>query len=276
MTETKDSVNALWIWDLRWTFPEDTPIERALEIFNESTVKYAKRWVYQVEKGTKTQRNHIQAYWSTKEKTRRKALYRRLNLNMSGIRVKEASDKGKDRLMSYCMKSDTRVRGPFSDRPIYLGSDLVFYDKFYPWQKSLLSIATGAVSNGKVHWVYDPVGQQGKTMLGKSLAYTHGAVYLPYATASNIAAHVVSKGPQTIYIINLTRSRPKDLSMDDLYSAMEGLSDGFVVNMKFKTGDMMFDPPHVIVFANIKPNMASLSRGRFILYTIEDKQLIKC
>jgi len=47
--------------------------------------------------------------------------------------------------------------------------------------------------------------------------------------------------------------------MLDMYSAIEEVKTGYIVNTKYETGVKLFDRPHVIVFSNYLPDGARLS-----------------
>jgi len=44
-----------------------------------------------------------------------------------------------------------------------------------------------------------------------------------------------------------------------------------VQNTKYETGHTVFDPPHMIIFANVKPEFAKLTKDRWIVWCIDEK-----
>jgi len=57
------------------------------------------------------------------------------------------------------------------------------------------------------------------------------------------------------------------------YAALESIKDGLVVNTKYETGYKVFNPPHVIVFANFPPVTRHLSRDRWNIEKLEGEAL---
>lgn len=279
MSADQTKGDGLHIFSLTWFYKSDAKDQQqetssVSKHFREAIDKYAKDYVYQGERCPTTGSTHVQGYINTKEKTRAKTLAKKLSaIGLPGITVKTASTRGREALKTYCMKKESRIWGPIGLRDIYMAEDLPKLDDFWPVQQFCYQLVMGPVSKKKVHWIYDQEGQCGKTDFAKYMAYHHKSVYLPYATTQNIINIVAEAGPNKVYIFNLTRSKPKDISGDDLYSAMESVSDGFVVNTKWKAKSILFNPPHVLVFANCLPKMDALSKGRFIIHEVKNKAI---
>lgn len=71
--------------------------------------------------------------------------------------------------------------------------------------------------------------------------------------------------------LNLTREYAE---RKHIYEALEILKDGFITCTKYTGGDCWIPKLHVIVFANFKPNLTSLSMDRWNIMEIrEDKEL---
>lgn len=50
------------------------------------------------------------------------------------------------------------------------------------------------------------------------------------------------------------------------YAAIEDLKNGHIVNFKYETGSKIFNPPHVIIFANEPPeDLRLLSNDRWVI-----------
>ena len=52
------------------------------------------------------------------------------------------------------------------------------------------------------------------------------------------------------------------------YNAIEQLKDGLVFSSKYEGGVKMFNPPHVIIFANWLPDVKTLSEDRWNIVNI--------
>lgn len=233
----------------------------------------ADRFIFQAED---TKNNpHYQGYFHTKTKKRPRQLAISVNDQFRGIEIQPASNNGKNALQEYCMKEDTRVAGPWADKRLYLGKDLWPEAKMPEWQRHMLQHFSTEPDDRTMYWVYDPVGNNGKTKFIKYLAYKKDALGLAYGHATDILNLVSKFQNKWIYAWNLTRTKPANLSELDLYAAMESIKDGFFINTKYETAQVMMNPPHIMVCANHLPNLQHISRDRWVLYEIRNSALIR-
>ena len=68
-------------------------------------------------------------------------------------------------------------------------------------------------------------------------------------------------------MINLTKSKGQDQSLDDLFAAVEDIKDGFIVDTLYgKYVELIFDPPLVLVFSNLRleDHFSKLSKDRWL------------
>lgn len=265
------SVSAVYHFCLRWSVV-DTTANRAQLIgwLRENADKY----IVQAEKTVSDEGKenpHYQGYFHKKVKARPGTLAKSMNEDFLGVNLQAASIAGQDALKKYCMKDDTRINGPWSDKPIYLGKDLWPEANFLPWQKTLLATMRGEIDDRLMYWVYDPVGNNGKTKFAKYLVFKEDAVCLGYSHAAD-TLNLVSKMPgKRMYLWNLTRSKPAQLSEQDLYSCMESIKDGLFVNTKYETKMVLMNPPHIVVFANHLPKTACISADRWKLFGLDEE-----
>lgn len=197
-------------------------------------------------------------------------------LGVGLFHLRPASAAGVEALKSYCLKSDTRLKGPWADGKHFTGAGLISESSLYPFQNSILAALRRTPDDRSLHWVYDPRGNTGKTAFLKLLAYKKLAFPLQYGKASDLNNLVFNNPNEAAYIFDLTRSKPADFASGDIYSVMEGCKNGMVINLKYKTGLTLMNPPHVWIFANVMPELPALSRDRWHLYTIDvdSKELI--
>lgn len=251
----------------RWSVKHDDVMQKKLY---ELCKNLCKNFIFQAED---TKDNpHYQIYMNLKVKVRPKQLAVSLNDEFKGIELRPASNEGKQVLKTYCMKSDTRVAGPWSDKPIYLGKDLP--KVLYPWQQTLLEILQCDPDDRDVIWVYDPVGKTGKSKFLKYMGYHHKAVTMSYGQCKDLINLVSKNMGRTMYLFNLTRVKPEEFSKNDLFATIESIKDGVIVNMKYDTSVTYMDPPHVVVFANYEPPKEKLSLDRWKIFLIENGKLI--
>lgn len=256
-------------FSVRWSVPHT---EENAKIMKEHLAQNCDKYIFQAEYTSNNP--HYQGYCHLKTgKDRPKTLGRKWNSTLFGVEVRVASTNGKEKLKGYCMKDDTRIAGPWADKKLYLGKDLWPESKMPAWQQSMLAIVSKEPDDRTMHWVYDPIGNNGKTKFCKYLVFKRNAVGLVYGHSGDVL-NLVSKLPnRPIYAWNLTRAKPANLSELDLYSAMESVKDGFFVNLKYETKQVLMEPPHVIVFANHRPQLHQISSDRWKLWTIDNHLL---
>lgn len=217
---------------------------------------------------------HYQGYFHTQDKHRCSQFIGEVNeTEMRGMRIAPCSNNGKEELKHYSMKERSRVAGPWADKQIYMGSDLWPESQMPDWQQEMLGILAGDPGDRTMYWIYDPQGNNGKTKFIKYLAFRKDAVGLGYGHSTDVL-NLVSKMPdRRIYAWNLTRAKPANLSELDLYSAMESVKDGFFVNLKYETKQVLMQPPHVVVMANHIPNKKHISADRWCIKQIKNGKL---
>lgn len=139
-----------------------------------------------------------------------KAVGEEFGFNFYRISVTATNSNPKTKF-DYCMKSDTRVAGPWSDRILYLGEDLIPDRDMYPWQRDIYSMSQNDAewfSKRKIFNVYDPEGGHGKSSIVKKLAYEEPdkvGFISNFATQGQLAAAVVRSGTKNLYILDLPR-----------------------------------------------------------------------
>lgn len=165
------------------------------------------------------------------------------------------------------MKEESRVSGPWSDRKIYQGRDLP--TTLWPWQQHVCDEVLSECGNDRqINYIIDRVGHQGKSKFCKYMEYHHKMVMLPWGKTSDILNYVIKCPNKDAFMFDLSRTKPKDWDRNDISAAMEQIKNGHVVNWKFETGGVMFDPPHVWCFSNSVPDLSSMSRDRWKFWEI--------
>lgn len=222
---------------------------------------------------------HYQCYCHLKKKKRVTQFSKHLNIHMPGVKVQAASTEGKEALKAYSMKEDTRYDGPWADRPIYMGRDLLIFNQkgFYPWQQFILDKIKEEPDPRKIICIVDPKGGQGKSIFGKYLKKRHDAGYLPYGECKDIINFVGKNMGKRLYMFDLSRMKPRVYSTNDVYSAIESIKLGLITNFKYETSQHEMEPPHIIIFTNQYPDLESLSKDRWEIYGImhHDKSIFK-
>lgn len=149
--------------------------------------------------------------------------------------------------------------------------------KALDWQQQFIDLLSTPADRRTVHWVYDDLGGNGKSDLANWLL-SHRSAFLCDVGAQKDIAYAYDNQPIVIF----------DLSRDSQeytpYKVMEAFKNGRMFSAKYRSKLKVFKPPHVVVFANYKPDCkhanpeaekARLSADRWDLLTLQNFQLNK-
>ncbi len=185
--------------------------------------------------------------------------------------------------VEYCNKDDTRKEGT---KPYYdiKNERLVRKDTpdplkgatLYKWQIKLLRHIKGKPHPRKVIWIFDYEGKAGKTTLAKHLMITQPKDTLYFMGKSADCKFALSKFIEkhkqvNTVIFGFSRQVENFVS----YQAIEEVKDGLCFNTKFESCSIVFDIPHVIIFANFPPDKSKLSADRWSIRQIKNGSLYK-
>lgn len=131
-------------------------------------------------------------------------------------------------------------------------------DHFFAWQRDLLDSLKDAPSDRCVKWIVDLEGNRGKSRISTMLQNVAGAALFTDFNKNNI---VFAYECQPVVVLDL----PKCSDCEDprLYALIEGFINGMLFNHKYRSKQLLFTRPHVIVFSNEEPNRARLSADRW-------------
>lgn len=172
---------------------------------------------------------------------------------------------------NYCAKLDSRVGHTFS-KGYSAGCDLVRDPldgkTLYGFQKEILELIDRVPDERSIHWYWSYKGCIGKTSLCKHLCMKHNAIIVGgrhldayYA----ICQRKLKKLPINLVVFNVPRSKGNDIS----YEGIEGIKDGLFCSTKYESQMCVYNPPHVIVFANMAPDLSMLSPDRWVVKNLD-------
>lgn len=123
---------------------------------------------------------------------------------------------------------------------------IVAFHARYKWQEKILTLVKEVPNDRHIHWVYDPVGNHGKTYLAKYLVQEYKAYYTNGGKAVDLTFAYCG---EPIVIFDYVRDAKEYVG----YGVIEQLKNGILFSSKYESGLKRFDVPHVIVFANFRP-----------------------
>lgn len=130
------------------------------------------------------------------------------------------------------------------------------YTPRLPWQATILSAVQGPVDERKIYWVFDSCGNHGKTYLATHLVDTMGAFYSNGGKAVDLT---YAYDGQPVVIFDYVRDSKDYVN----YGVIEQLKNGILMSTKYESGMKRFSKPHVVVFANFRPELSKMSADRW-------------
>lgn len=168
----------------------------------------------------------------------------------------------------YCNKSDSKDPSGETFKhgfPVELRDPIVIP---LPWQKSVLDVLSSSqIHPRKILWLWEPLGNMGKTSLSKHICINYKAIVLggkAHDIKAGIAAYI--KEHKEIHCVIFDLGRTENVS----YEAIESVKNGIFFSGKYESSMCLFNTPHVLVFANKEPNLSKLSADRWIVRNLLD------
>lgn len=140
-----------------------------------------------------------------------------------------------------------------------------------PWQADLVTTLEQTPDDRHILWFQDDKGGQGKSTFITN--YIRDSSRNAITLSGRVAdmAYMFEQGTKVVFF-DITRTQAEN--MDHLYSFAESLKNGFLVSTKYASVVKVFQPPHVVFFANVPPPPAGTkwSSDRVILTRLGEQQ----
>lgn len=154
---------------------------------------------------------------------------------------------------NYCKKIETHVSGPYDEN--YKSIKVI--EKLYPWQRDIVTTCLEEPDDRSIYWYWEAEGNKGKSALCKYMAVKFNATILCNGSFRDLA--FILPDEPTIVIFDFARTNEGSVN----YTLLEKLKDGILVSTKYEGKMKIFNPPHVICFANWKPDTKAVSLDRW-------------
>lgn len=241
-----------------WCFTLNNYLEQDLHILTECFKNNDIKYIIGEEVGQQGT-PHLQGYIETKTKIRPSEL--KLN-----NKIHWESRKGtQEQNIKYCSKDGKYVcNGLKVKKPLKILSESMLYE----YQKKIIEFIKNEPNDRSIYWFYEPDGNVGKTSLCKYLIHHFNAVLLD--GKKNDILYCASENDSELYIYDIPRSYEGFVS----YDAIEKIKNGLYMTGKYESKTICRNSPHLLVFANFKPETHKLSLDRWIIYKIDKYDLI--
>ena len=210
----------------------------------------AKEFVFQ-EELSDTGYKHYQGCFSLARKERLQAVKNLIGFH--DIHLETCKNWGASKL--YCSKKETRIGNVYTEDSCWVDIP----ELTEKWQLELRDFLTNNKPDPRtVIWFYDKHGGKGKTTFTKHLVLTNNDVFVCCNGKTADIACAIKRNPK-IVIMDLPRTMETYVN----YSAIENLKNGMIFSSKYESNLKIFNNPHVVIFANFKPNEDALSADRW-------------
>lgn len=181
-------------------------------------------------------------------------------------------------LLNYCMKKETHdgvfsaTHGVAKNNEKWKPKDYYDESKATDWMKHLDTVFESEPDPRVVHWYWSKTGGIGKTTYARHICINNEDAILVSGKSADIKYAIQSmieeaKIRPRIVFINIPRRWTSEFVS---YTAIEELKDGIFFATKYKGAMCIFDPPHVVVFANDEPDVSSLSADRWDIRCLDE------
>lgn len=140
-------------------------------------------------------------------------------------------------------------------------------ENFKPWQSEVIEHIGTEPDDRTIWWLWSLDGGIGKSTFCKYLAHAYNAVICGKGAYSDIM-NIMFKANMSVsnlVVFDLPRNNGNKIS----YSALEAIKNGLIVNTKYETGSKIFNPPHIIVFSNMMPDVSAMSMDRWVIKNLD-------
>lgn len=250
-----------------WCFTFNNYTIDDIAVLSSTFKQICSNYVFQEEKGD-CGTPHLQGYCHFKNKIRP------LSLELPKTIHWEKKKGTVKQCIAYCTKDESRNGQIYTNiKSIGYKIKTIDLEKFYPWQKEVSDTIIGEDEDRKIYWIYDKVGNKGKSAFVKYNCVHKDALLLSGKAADmKYAIHTMvrQKNYPELIFIDIPRSSNKFLS----YAGIEEIKNGCFFSGKYEAGMVLFNSPKIIIFSNALPRVDTMSKDRWQVHEItDDKKL---
>lgn len=207
---------------------------------------------------------HLQGSVSFSKKIRPLSLHLSKCIHWEKTRNSTAADE-------YANKQETRKPNGhvFSYPP--LPKPIKLIDPNRPFQKFILNLIQEEPDERIIYWFWESVGNVGKSSFVKYVLYHYKALFIDEGKKADIACHMAgyiekNKNAPEIVLIDVPRANKNKIS----YKSVESIKNGVMFSAKYESSQLIFNAPHIVIFANYPPDITKLSKDRWEIYKINE------
>lgn len=257
--KTKPRVNP----SKKWVFTLNNYTEEQMVLLKARLETLGEKYIVGKEIGEECGTPHLQGWVSFKNRVR----------PITAIGIKEIhweKQKGTNQqCIDYCSKEgNVWIAKGCGDVITIKLEDPLEGVELYPWQKFILDLIKEKPDRRSIYWFWEPDGNIGKSSLVRHTMIHNDDVIIVNGKAADAihgVTEMVRRGrPPRVVFMDIVRTRENYVS----YAAIEDIKNACFFNTKYETGSVLYNYPHVIIFANWEPDVSALSLDRWQIYRI--------
>lgn len=240
---------------IKWCFTLHNYNNDDIENLNSS--ESSKFLIFSKELGKEGKTPHLQGYIEFKKKVRPKGMFNK--------QIHWEKAKGnKEQNIEYITKENGYywINGN-EIKPLKIITEL------YDWQREALTLVSSEPNDRVINWFWEDKGNIGKSAFVKLLCVKYNALLLSNKSADmkyGIVKYIEKKKfPPKIIVIDIPRSVDKQFFS---YTGVEEIKNGCFFCPKYESEMVVFNSPHMIVFANEEPDTEKMSLDRWNIINI--------
>lgn len=244
-----------------WTLNNYTEEELAqMKVFCE---KNCDKYGYTKEIAPTTGTPHLQGFWSFKNARYKKSLEK--TWPRVSMRRCEGSEVQNKNYIIKTLSSEIEQKNLLNNQDLIKIEMMEEYKNitWKPWQQHILNIIKEGGSNRTINWVYDPIGNNGKTFLRRYICLTNEAILADGKKENIFYAFKVKCIDENkrvnICVMDIPRQNERFVN----YGTIEAILDRHLYSGKYEGGEIWLPKMTVIIFSNFYPDLSECTKDRW-------------
>ncbi len=132
-----------------------------------------------------------------------------------------------------------------------------------PWQKWIQRAVEQEPHPRRVYWIYDEEGNTGKSWMATYMAIINDAFVTSNGRSNDIKYGYAG---ERIVVFDYSRSQEENIN----YQIIEDIKNGRYFNSKYESSMRVYNIPHIVCFANFRPDESKLSEERWCIKDLQN------
>lgn len=255
-------------WKVNYHLQEDESFESVFKLLHELFIDddFFAEYIFGEEYGKSGKTRHIEGGFITRtDRTRRSTIQKKFKFSD----CQKSKKSNWQALCNYCSKESNNIISSKGVK-IIKQVELIPKDMLRTDQQAIVDLFKEDCppiwkARGLVYWFWESTGGWGKSITSLYMI-DHMDAFVCRGANKDILCGFrqfvedTGNAPK-IVVFDIPRCNQGHVS----YQAIESIKNGFFYSGKYESGMCRFNPPHVICFANEKPDICELSKDRWVI-----------